>query len=366
MSPRPRKKGFRDLPLNLYAKHDKRTDKIYFHYKDPRNGKCHGLGTDKTSAVIDANQLNITIYDHVRTIKREKIEKASMLMSEWVDIYYKLRENELSPNSLRSLRSQNTKIKNSLGSIPLRQITTLQVSEFINQYVGTIDRTAQVLRSTLIKMFKYAIAKGHLDRNTNPAEITLTVKVDVKRARLTKSDFDEIFKASSQLDPWVQNSILLALLTGQRVSDIAAVKFKDVKDGFLYIEQIKTGNRIKIDLNLSLPGYGSVGDCIKKCRDRVVSPYIIHHTLNRNNAKPGEPVHLNTVSKGFKKARDKTKLKWPEDKDPPSFHELRSLSERLYKKQGINTQELLGHKDSRMTDKYHDARGAEWIEVKAN
>lgn len=47
----------------------------------------------------------------------------------------------------------------------------------------------------------------------------------------------------------------------------------------------------------------------------------------------------------------------------PSLHEVRSLSERLYRSQGIQTQHLLGHKNQEMTDKYNDDRGltsAEW------
>ena len=53
-----------------------------------------------------------------------------------------------------------------------------------------------------------------------------------------------------------------------------------------------------------------------------------------------------------------------EGKTPPTFHEIRSLSERLYSRQGdVRTQELLGHRDPRMTAVYHDVRGAEWVRV---
>ncbi|MCP0941511.1 integrase, partial [Klebsiella pneumoniae] len=45
---------------------------------------------------------------------------------------------------------------------------------------------------------------------------------------------------------------------------------------------------------------------------------------------------------------------------PPSFHEQRSLSERLYREQGIDTQILLGHTSKTMTDRYNDSRGKEW------
>lgn len=49
---------------------------------------------------------------------------------------------------------------------------------------------------------------------------------------------------------------------------------------------------------------------------------------------------------------------------PPAFHEIRSLSARLYSEQGTDAQALLGHKSPDMTAIYRDVRGAEWIEVR--
>ena len=45
------------------------------------------------------------------------------------------------------------------------------------------------------------------------------------------------------------------------------------------------------------------------------------------------------------------------EKEWPSLHELRSLSERLYRLQGVDTQALLGHADIAMTNRYNDDRG---------
>jgi hypothetical protein len=47
----------------------------------------------------------------------------------------------------------------------------------------------------------------------------------------------------------------------------------------------------------------------------------------------------------------------------PTFHELRSLSEREYREQGINTKKLLGHKREAMTEVYNDVRGCDWTKV---
>lgn len=49
----------------------------------------------------------------------------------------------------------------------------------------------------------------------------------------------------------------------------------------------------------------------------------------------------------------------------PTFREQRSLSERLYRDQGVDTQKLLGHKTQEMTDRYNDDRGKDWVILSA-
>ncbi len=86
---------------------------------------------------------------------------------------------------------------------------------------------------------------------------------------------------------------------------------------------------------------------------------MIHYRHTTSQAKRGEKVTPNALTTRFKKAREKCGIIW-EKRSAPTFHEQRSLSERLYREQGINTKKLLGHKSYKMTDKYNDDRGKEW------
>ncbi len=79
-------------------------------------------------------------------------------------------------------------------------------------------------------------------------------------------------------------------------------------------------------------------------------------------AERGSQVKSNTITMNFSKARDKAKIDWSGD-TPATFHEQRSLAERLYKEQGIDTRKLLGHKSQIQTDRYNDDRGKEWITI---
>ncbi|HGE4570557.1 TPA: tyrosine-type recombinase/integrase, partial [Shigella sonnei] len=128
------------------------------------------------------------------------------------------------------------------------------------------------------------------------------------------------------------------------------MRWEDIRDGRLYVEQQKTGAKIRISLpttisrlNLTL---ADVLDNLKK--------------INGKNEKLLGGKTARTIAAQFRIARDTSGLKW--EGDPPPFHEIRSLSGRLHsaEKGGDFTQALLGHRSSSMTDKYRDGRGREW------
>jgi len=84
---------------------------------------------------------------------------------------------------------------------------------------------------------------------------------------------------------------------------------------------------------------------------------------------PGDPVALDRITKRFADARDAVARRdgkfWEGGKEPPSFHEIRSLSIRLWTAQtGADfAQSIAGHKDSATTATSRDVRGSEWAKI---
>ena len=135
-----------------------------------------------------------------------------------------------------------------------------------------------------------------------------------------------------------------------------------VEDDQLCVFQLKTGNLLRIPLALKMDSLGlSVGDVINSANLVNSSPFILHHITARANNKVGAPLHNDTVSRTFAKSVIATGIVYV--LKAPSFHELRSLSERVYREQGINTKKLLGHKREAMTEVYNDVRGCDWTKV---
>ena len=104
------------------------------------------------------------------------------------------------------------------------------------------------------------------------------------------------------------------------------------------------------------------GDAVTRCRYAIVSPYLLHHIKRNPQVKSGDPIARQSLSRGFMELRKLTGRQW---ENPPTFHEIRSLSGRLYN-DSIDTQALLGHTDQKTTALYLDNKGTKWISVSKN
>lgn len=212
----------------------------------------------------------------------------------------------------------------------------------------------------MVDCFDRMIAKGW--RKDNPASVTDSVSWKVKRARLQFGTFMELYKATQIT--WLRNAMALAIVSGQARESCRNARFADIREGFWWNEREKTEARIALPLELRLDCFGmSLDDVVKQCRSTgVLSKHLIHQTKRVPGAGPGDPIHLGVITNTFTAELLKLGVDWG-DKTPPTFHELRSLSGRLYKAQGnVNPTELYGHRDPATTAIYLDGRG-EWIRV---
>ncbi|MBJ7242635.1 tyrosine-type recombinase/integrase, partial [Escherichia coli] len=219
--------------------------------------------------------------------------------------------------------------------------------------------TARVNRGLWVDIYKEAQHAGEVPPGWNPPEATRKPIPKVTRARLTMEDWQKIYNATPEKH-FIRNAMLLAIVTGQRRDDICHMRFSDVWNEHLHITQGKTGMRLALPLTLRCDAIGiTLKEVIDGCRDRILSPYLIH---SRHQKQP-KPMSKDNLSDYFAKARDLAGIIPPAGKTSPTFHEQRSLSERLYRAQGIDTKTLLGHKVQATTDRYNDTRGQEWVKL---
>ena len=359
----------------------------YFSWRNPLTGEEIGIGrvpfVEACDQAIEANL-------HVRelTQKPRLVDRltgaAGRSVTALVEAYdarlqKRVSGGELAAVTLKQLRSYGRAVKAAWSARPAESITTLDAAALLAQWkdVGQA-RSAAGARSYGLDLFRHAEAEGWIPRGTNPFSVTEKITVRVKRARLTFEAFQVIYDAAGKLEPWVQRSMELALVSAQRREDLAVAEFRRqasdstcfVADGMLWVRQQKVAGssgmqlRIPFELELRVLGW-TLGEIIGRCRDDVVSRWLLHHAKGRGKqCQPGDQVWIDTITKGFRRARDRSGLQWPEQ-DPPTFNELRSLSARLYKDQGnVDVQALLGHTDPATTRIYTDPKGTQWADIK--
>lgn len=373
MAARPRKNNV-SVP-NLYPLYSRKVNKVYWRYKHPVTGKFHALGTNEAEAIAIATEANtrlaeqrtrqiLAISDRIATSKGKAITTST-----WLDRYQAIQDDRLKSGDIRlNTYKQKAKpvslLRERAGMKLISAVDVRDIAQLLEEYISAGQpRMAQVVRSVLIDVFKEAQHYGEVPPGYNPALATKQPRRKITRQRLSLEEWQKIFDIADATHRYMGNAMLLALVTGQRLGDISKMKFSDIWEDHLHVIQEKTGSKIAIPLSLRLNAINwCLRDVVARCRDYAVSPYLVHFFRTTSQAERGAQVKANTLTMNFSKARDLAEIDWSTG-TPATFHEQRSLSERLYKEQGIDTRKLLGHKTQQQTDRYHDDRGKGWSKV---
>lgn len=290
-----------------------------------------------------------------------------LTMGQWLPTFRQIIKDR--GYNVQTLRNRGASIKfiernlgpRALGAIKPHEITTLLKTCSPHKAVRVLGELRDV--------FTEAIANNEADGN--PAALVKPPRAPGIRKRLTLEIWQDMLLMSSLGGQrWVIAMLLLGIHTGQRRADLAKMKFSDVVDGHLRIEQQKKagklmGARLAIPLSLRLECTGmTLGEVIEFC-ERIATP---GPTLLRK--ANGRPIEMSSLSARFHELIVAVcgpdayrRFEWP------SLHEVRSLSARTYMREGMpaaTVQTLLGHKNEEMTEVYLDDRGltaAEWKTV---
>lgn len=288
-------------------------------------------------------------------------------LSEWAVIYSRLlAERQICEKTRQNRMHHVRRIVDALGDKCIGSIKPHEISTLINVIGKTHPVAAKRVLIEIRSMFYEAVANDWI--STNPAKSVRPPRVTVKRRRLSLTEWNAIDQyARKSSPPWVYRMIRLALVTGQRRSDLVKMKFSDVwahENGkeYLHIVQAKTRARLAIPIDLHLDSVGlSIREVIDDCR--AYAKLGDGHLLRKTTGKPPCP---ESMSWRFEESREKSISDEVGDSSPPSLHECRSLAAREYKKQGVDTQALLGHSKASMTELYHNDRGLDAREGKWN
>lgn len=270
-------------------------------------------------------------------------------------------------NTIKSHRTQDRCIRDAIGKVFCQHLTTKHCAEVLETLLKEGKaRMAQAVRSRMIAACQRGCELGWL--NDNPAERTGRPEAEVKRSRLSLEQFQAIYAVAPQVADWLQAAMMLALVSGQDRSTVASMKRSQVTqlDGerVIVVQRSKTADTndpIAIPLRLRLEVVGvTLGELLAE-HTMLRSQHYVHHCKTYGLTKAGSSVHPDRISHTFTEARKLAGLPDEIDgRDAPTFHEIRSLSKRLYDAQGgVDTKALLGHETDEAAALYAKSRGTE-------
>ena len=333
----------------------------YYCWRDPRTGKTLIIGRVPLGhAKAEAAAANL----HIEGGRPGLIEQMTTPAKTIADV---LDAMPVSPkkNTAKTDRTHDKRIRAALGSVRCDALTVMACAELLDGIIAAGQhRTAQAVRSRLIAACQLARQKGWM--TDNPAEVTAAARVKTMRERLTLESFLAVRAQADKVNGWLRGLMNLALVTGADRSTLSELQRRDVLADVLAVKRSKTADStglvVHIPLHLELECVGlRLRDLVRNTTG-IASPYLIHHTRNHGNAPRGSQVFVDRMSHAFAEARD---LAGIGGEHPPTFHEIRSLTKRLYEAQGnVDTQWLLGHSDAKTARTYADPRGAEPVLVR--
>ncbi|WP_223879243.1 tyrosine-type recombinase/integrase [Chitinimonas arctica] len=151
---------------------------------------------------------------------------------------------------------------------------------------------------------------------------------------------DAAFKAIwDEADQPLRDALDLALLTGQRPADLLKMSETDIRDGAIWVQQNKTGTKLRI----------SIAGELQLLLERIIARKQAHRvrSLRLLIDKDGTPMVASTLRSKFERARARAGQTW-------QFRDLRAKAATENDMSGgmDAAQDQLGHTTPSMTAKY--------------
>lgn len=124
-----------------------------------------------------------------------------------------------------------------------------KILEWRDKHALKAPATAELCLTLLKVIVRFAEGRGMLDTN-------ILAGVEKNRPSRNRADeiwtYAEIKRILAVASPELCWAIKLALLTGQRIGDLIRLKWRDIRNGVLFIIQAKTGSRVELPIGEAL------------------------------------------------------------------------------------------------------------------
>jgi len=315
---RPRKKD-RHLPPCVYQKHG-----AYYLVK---GNKWSKLGNDLGSALAEYARRMSTNSGSIRKLLDETVAVAA---------------ERVKPKTLDQYRIAANKLAEIFAEFEPHQVTSRDVAQMMDALRNT-PNMANRLRTVLKMAFDRAVLKGLCDANP-----VLAAPRHAEKHRTRYLADDEFVAIREKANPVLRIIMDLCYLTGQRITDVLAIRQKDVTVEGILFRPTKTETHGKKLLIRSTSQLDTV----------IASARALH--------KHSTPMYLLAQSNGKIRSYRGVRDLWDRacmsaGVEDAHLHDIRAKSLTDAKRQGHDAQALGAHSTEAMTNRY--LRGRDTVAV---
>ena len=338
--PRPRIKS-RDLPPRLVRRtrvNKRGTVEYYFYEQQTREQRTLiPLGTDLLTAKTKWLELERTAKPE--TVFDDGDRSVSVMYERYTEWARDLAVSGLSPRTLQDRVKYWKNLKPVFGEASVDLLKPEHMMRYFD--IRTAKASAKKEIKFLSVIFNWARARGFMSTANPVTGITRQMKIKEGRdIYVTDEMLTLVYDCSV---PVIQDAIDLAYLTGQRPADVLKMRWDQVKDGALWVEQGKTKAKIQIDI------VGELAAVIDRIKARGVVGMTMLADPKGQQLKP-----FGYFRSQFKAARDKAEARAAElgiEFVRFQFKDLRAKSASDMSTMA-GARKLLGHSTESMTTKY--------------
>ena len=348
--PRQRIKS-RDLPPRMVCivRQNLREEVKYYFYDQRIDGKRKFVPLGKDLLAAKQKWLELERTTPAPELITEDERSVSTLYARYMNWARNLEQSQLSARTLEDRAKYWKKLEPAFGAASADLIKPEHMMQYFDARAAKSSAKKEIKFLSVI--FNWARARGFMS-TANPVTGT-TRQMKLKEGRdiyVTDEMVSIVYQCSV---PVIQDAIDLAYLTGQRPADVLNMRWDQVKDGAIWVEQGKTKAKIQIDI------VGELAAVIERIRSRGVVGMTILCDPKGQQLKP-----FGYFRSQFKLSRDRAEARAAELGIPFvrfQFKDLRAKSASDMKTMA-GARKLLGHSTETMTTKYVRNRVGEKVE----
>jgi len=317
--------------------------RIYYRYR--RNGQIIPLPSDPAMPEFMAAYHRIHASFETGTSLADMALPGSI--AALITAYKKSAEYmELKPRVKDLYVGALDQIKIKLGKYPAKKLTRRVALEWRDTLIDTPAK-ANNLMSVLKRLYSFGVDRGHV--KVHPVAGIARLKVGEWRPWTV----GEVTAFREKAEPHMRLALDLALYTGQRLGDVAAMRWNHIEDGGINVKQQKGDERLWIPIHRNLWTAIEAAKAEKKRRNaerekRKISK--LPDAITILAAARGNPYTAENLKHKFKDALRATGL--PNDL---VFHGLRKTAAVMLAEAGCTTEQIkaiTGHRTDEMVAYY--------------